>query len=375
MGHGIEALGARIERDAEEILQRWYRAVTEQKRHANAARRDEVLDDLLETLRAIGRGMQGAGDEDVKEAARLAQKHGQQRAGIGWDITDLIDDYELLHRMILTHVKEQTDAGLQYDDAIALTQTMGVAIRSSLDTYGRYTQRNLDNQIRQQKSKLRQLTLELSEAQHRERREIAKLLHDELQQMLVAGQWKLRRLSRVVTADSHRNEVAQVHDLLQLSTRLARNLTADLYPVALEYGDLRDALRWLADSFQQRHGLTVSLELSLSPEGDVTPLPIRRLVYDAIRELLFNVVKHARTNQARVCVCGDEDSPWRIEVEDHGIGFSLKEHNPTVAGEVRFGLGSARHRIEQLGGTMEVKSEPGKGTRVVLMVPLEPPSD
>jgi len=94
------------------------------------------------------------------------------------------------------------------------------------------------------------------------------------------------------------------------------------------------------------------------------------LVYDSVRELLFNVVKHAQTDHAWVRISCNEQSLWRIEVEDRGVG-SAELVKATAPSATSFGLGSVHQRIQHIGGTVEVDSRPGEGTRVVLTVPLE----
>lgn len=88
-----------------------------------------------------------------------------------------------------------------------------------------------------------------------------------------------------------------------------QRVAADLYPRVLEERDLPAAIEWLGEMFQQWYDPTVTVDLQVAPDHNPGPLPLRRLVYDSIRELLFNVVKHAQTDQAWVRICCDEQSP------------------------------------------------------------------
>ena len=95
---------------------------------------------------------------------------------------------------------------------------------------------------------------------------------------------------------------------------------------------------------------------------------LRTLLFRTVRELLINVVKHARAQKAKVSLKSDEKT-IRVKVEDDGIGFSYKEYS-FRKGKGGFGLFSIKERLHSLGGKMEFDPEITKGTRVVLTLPL-----
>ena len=96
---------------------------------------------------------------------------------------------------------------------------------------------------------------------------------------------------------------------------------------------------------------------------------LRILLFEATRELLFNVVKHAHTGNARVTMSAGADGEVQIGVSDDGAGFNPAEPKIDRAMATGFGLFSIRERLELLGGRMHVDATPGRGTRVTISAP------
>jgi signal transduction histidine kinase len=155
--------------------------------------------------------------------------------------------------------------------------------------------------------------------------------------------------------------------LLGEAIEYTRTLMTDLRPDVLDEHDLAAAVEWVAQRMQ-RHGLKVTVE----DDGKPKPLheDVLGFLFQAVRELLWNVVKHARTTEARVLI-ERPDGYVRITVVDNGVGFnpSRRAALPTDAGG--FGLFSIAERVDLLQGELEVDSAPRRGTRVTLSAPLE----
>ena len=138
-------------------------------------------------------------------------------------------------------------------------------------------------------------------------------------------------------------------------------------PPALSSPDLTDTLRWLAERTRTVHHLDVTVDT----DGPC-PVPnpgVRALLYNTLREVLFNVVKHADIDQATIRARRDGDAV-EVAVEDEGRGFDRDAAAPTESG---LGLFSVRERIEMAGGHVGLDSEPGRGTRVTIRVPAGEP--
>jgi PAS domain S-box-containing protein len=223
----------------------------------------------------------------------------------------------------------------------------------------------------QRAAQLRQLVIELSQTEQRERQRLARVLHDHLQQLLVAARFRVSLVHKQLQDSPAAPSMQQVGDLLGESIAVSRSLTMELSPPALQEGDLAQVLHWLAQWMQDTHGLHVQVRA----DGPV-PLPagdIRLLVFQAVRELLFNVVKHAGTNRATVEVMQGRQQV-QVTVADEGRGFDPGRRSADSSGG-GFGLFSLRQRLEILGGQMTIDSQPGRGTRIALAVPTSTPTE
>ncbi len=216
-------------------------------------------------------------------------------------------------------------------------------------------------------TQLSALASELTQTEQRERRRLAHILHDNLQQILVATKLQLSMLRGRVEDETLREEMLHIEDLLNRSIEESRSLTVELSPPILYDAGLARALEWLARRMEKEHGLHVSLEAQpeAEPEGD----DIRAFLFQAVREALFNIVKHAGVKKAAVEIALAKNGDSVIRVQDNGFGFEpgAQDHKDFSAGG--FGLFSIRERLEFLGGRMVINSAPGQGTTVSLFVP------
>jgi PAS domain S-box-containing protein len=218
-------------------------------------------------------------------------------------------------------------------------------------------------ELEQRARQLQRLTLELTKAEEQERKRLAEILHDDLQQMLAAAKFHLSVLHGRVKDDAGAQEIAaQVRDLLGDAIGKSRGLSHELSSPALAQGDVAGAFESLAEQMQTQHGLTVRLDLGERVE--LSSEPLRVLLYRAAQELLFNVVKHAGVREATLRLRRRRGRIW-LSVSDKGRGF-----DPAEAGHaLGFGLVSIRERIGLLGGRLKIKSAIGKGSTFVIAVP------
>jgi signal transduction histidine kinase len=213
--------------------------------------------------------------------------------------------------------------------------------------------------VEEQARQVRELSRALTLAEQRERQRIAVVLHDDLQQVLVGA-----KMIASTGPDSALSpeRVEALQRALDEAVTLTRTLSHELCPSALKGEDLRDFLRWLTDQKRERHGMEVEVEVrGVIVVSDPTA---RVLLYQLLGELLFNVVKHAGTNRARV-VAERTGEFVRVVVADEGTGFDVA----TLEGADGFGLPSVRERLELVGGRLGVESAPGRGTRVTVAIP------
>ncbi|NLX95311.1 MAG: PAS domain S-box protein [Rhodopirellula sp.] len=215
-------------------------------------------------------------------------------------------------------------------------------------------------------SLLQSLSCQLIEAEERHRRYLARLLHDQLQQLLAAARIKMAVLRRRCTDEDLIAAVDELDDLVRQSIDESRSLTTQLSPPVLYDAGLVAGLRWLAREMGEKHGLEVDVQAEPDAEPDCENT--RVFLFQAVRELLLNVLRHAEIDSACVELAAPSCGCTRIRVSDLGIGFdpSLLARHQTTRG---FGLFSLRERLDLLGGSLHIVAAPGRGTEVVLEVP------
>jgi signal transduction histidine kinase len=224
--------------------------------------------------------------------------------------------------------------------------------------------RRLHEALELRAQRMGQLVDALSRAEQSERSRIARVLHDHLQQMLVAAVMRLDMLHRHVP-DAQQQSLATVRQWLGEVIDLTRTLTVELNPPVLEHAGLSAALHWLADWMSQKHGLTVALHSD--PGAEPQQQSLQRLLFHTARELLFNVVKHAKVDQAELTLRTEGDR-LIMQISDRGAGFGVAQAmaRPAATG---FGLASMRQRIAMIGGEIRIDSAPGRGTTIRIEVP------
>ena len=216
-------------------------------------------------------------------------------------------------------------------------------------------------------AQLQALAAELTRTEHRERRRLAQILHDHLQQLLYAARLHLNTLRRHNPDDPPVPEtISRIDALLSECIAESRSLTVQLCPPVLHEVGLGAAIEWLGRHMGQTCGLTVETEVD--PQAEPESEELRVLLFEAARELLFNVVKHAETGCARLSLTAFDGGELRLVVADEGAGFVPAEQK-VESDATGFGLFSLRERLELLGGRLHVEAVPGRGTRVSIVAP------
>ena len=219
-------------------------------------------------------------------------------------------------------------------------------------------------------TQLRRMASDLTLAEQHAREQIAKTLHDGLQQLLVIAalnlEQALKRDSARGAASSELLSEAKHH--LDDAIAAARSLNFELFPPVLQQSGLPAAVAWLANWTHDKY--KVDVEVIADERADSGRKDVRTLLFESVRELLFNAVKHARTDRVTLELALDADDQLCITVSDQGIGFEpVGFDQRSKAGPAGWGLFSIRERLMLLGGRFEIDSAPGKGTRVRLVAP------
>jgi len=217
-------------------------------------------------------------------------------------------------------------------------------------------------------NKLSDLVEELSRAEERERRRIASELHDQVGQSLTLIMMKIN----VLVSGSHPAEVIdsieEIKSIVDQSIQEVRHLTFQISPPILYECGLGAALEWLAEEFQEKYGLHVNFRADAKPKS--LSEEAGTALFQVVRELLFNITKHAHTRNAQLLLTNAGDQT-QIRVEDDGAGFdsaAVKQRSGKMHG---FGLFNISQRISRMGGNMAIESEAGHGTRIILSIPAQ----
>lgn len=229
--------------------------------------------------------------------------------------------------------------------------------------------------LAESEQRARLLASMLTMAEQEERRRISQVLHDDLQQQLYAIQLQLHSARHELASGEEKialKSVMEAEEWITGSIETTRRLTVDLSPPILKSEGLADALGWLISQMKELYGLEVVLKAHHGfrmPDADM-----RVLLFQIVRELLFNVVKHAGAERATVELQSAEDEVL-IQVSDDGEGFDVEEAISRTRQHSGLGLFNAAERVRLFGGRLHVDSTPGSGSRISIRIPtpLEPP--
>lgn len=220
----------------------------------------------------------------------------------------------------------------------------------------------------------KKLQEEIVLAEERERRNMGQILHEEMAQNLALVNLKLQEIKAGVRNFSEERqkeintELENIQVLTKLMIRQIRTMIFDLYPVILDDQGLVPAMIWYGDNFTRQTGIEVSVygvpgSLGLSDSQKI-------YLFRSFKELIHNAWKHADATEI-VATVKTKDNHVRLTIDDAGKGFSPEKIKHKTKKFKGIGLVSIREWITAVNGTMSIESEPGKGTRISIDIPLE----
>lgn len=235
--------------------------------------------------------------------------------------------------------------------------------------------RTLEERVRERTAELEEsyrafadLARQLTRTERMERERIASDLHDNVGQMLAIAQMKVAGISSCVAAPEEIAGAArEVREYLDQAVIYTRGLMSNLSPPGLGRGELVAALKWLAGDMR-KHGLKVTFR----DDGKAKRVSadVRAVIFQAVRELLFNVRKHSRVDKAAVRVSKRADVV-RVEVVDEGIGFGKRRRTRAVKETCGFGLTAVAERLKLFGGELSIDRGRKRGAKVTVCAPVE----
>jgi PAS domain S-box-containing protein len=208
------------------------------------------------------------------------------------------------------------------------------------------------------------LNAERAAAELKERRRIAQLLHDDLQQRIFAIKMHLERLEDGFArndAESVKEDFAKLEAWLAEAIAMTRKLSFDISPLSGSGSTLPEVILWLAAEMKEQYGLQTTFEAN--GVKSTMSADLLAVLLQTIRELLFNVVKHGGIDKATIQL-RKRNHELQIIVSDSGKGF-----DPETLKNQSSGLTNIRQQLNLFGCTLEFNSAPGTGTRVTIGVP------
>lgn len=227
-------------------------------------------------------------------------------------------------------------------------------------------------EVQKQADRLRALTLQLSQTEQRERQRLALVLHEYIQQYIVSAKMQVEWMGQgdrleQAQPEQIRRTVLKVAQILEETLEATHSLTIDLFPPALEICGLTGGLEWLAGAMQEKNNFVVNLDLDDGAEPATEELKF--LLFECVRELLSNSMRHAGVDQAEVKLIRTDGNLIEVSVHDQGRGFDPAALTDWPAGKLAFGLFHIQQRLLNIGGRLDITSAPGTGTKIILTAP------
>jgi len=226
-------------------------------------------------------------------------------------------------------------------------------------------------QIARYQAGLRQYVAAITHTQEEERKRIARDLHDDTIQSLIAIGQRLELARETVGEDpaAAREQLRELRKMVTETIDSVRQFSRDLRPTALEDLGMVPALQYLVSELGQQD----SIEVVLNVEGEAEKLPpdLEVAIYRIVQEALTNIRKHARASRAYV-EANFQPEQVVITVRDDGIGFTMPEATTELVNKGNLGLMGLEERVQLFGGHLDISSRIGQGTTVQVMLPRNP---
>ncbi|MCK5145403.1 PAS domain S-box protein [bacterium] len=228
--------------------------------------------------------------------------------------------------------------------------------------------KNAEEKLISYQDELRSLAAELSISEERERRRIASELHDSIAQILALLKIKLGALKRDTIDTEYQKQIIELQSLAESAISSTRSLMTEICPPILYEMGLEVAIGWLAEHFTDRFPLEIRVKDNIRPLDLADDLKV--LLFQCVRELLMNVVKHADASHV-IIQLQTEDAMLCVEVKDDGIGMPADEIDDEHHANSGFGLFNMRERLRYAGGSLEIICAYSQGCCIRLYAPMD----
>ena len=214
--------------------------------------------------------------------------------------------------------------------------------------------------------RLRELAAQLLNIQEIERSRISKELHDELGQAMMLLKFQVSAIHEKLTDPATRKESSEVLENIDEAIENIRRLAKDLSSTVLESLGISAAVRFLLEEFGKSSNIAVAADID--EVNDLLAPEVQRHIYRIFQEALTNIGRHAQARQVKAMIKGSEQC-IAVLIQDDGKGFEVDEVLADRPKARRFGLATIKERVQLIGGSLDLKSELGSGTKITFIVP------
>jgi PAS domain S-box-containing protein len=272
------------------------------------------------------------------------------------------EPYSIDHRILLPDGSERM---VHEQGEVAFDET-GKAVRM-MGTVQDITERKaVEEELIASQEELRQMSAQLLEAEERERKRVARELHDGLGQTLSAMKLRIESTIGELGAREKAGSADALENLVPMAQRAVeevRRISKNLWPSILDDLGLLPTISWFCREFGAMHP-GVRIEKEMAVEEDKVPAPLKVVIYRVLQEAMNNAARHSRADELSVSL-KEEDGHLHLAIRDNGVGFD-PEKPPAQEGTDRgLGLASMKERTELSGGRFAVDSRPGAGTTII----------
>jgi signal transduction histidine kinase len=222
---------------------------------------------------------------------------------------------------------------------------------------------------KEKERQIRSMAFHHTVSEERSRQRLSSYLHSNVCQSLGIARMKLDSLVQSISSSNSRSRLEEVTQIIQSTIGDVRSVMADLSPAVLHELGFEAGLEWLSGQFHEQNDIPCIFE------DDHLSKPLKEkagiLLFYSVRDLLMNVANHAGAGSVKIRALRKSDK-LHIVVEDDGVGFTPSDNGLPLQEEGKFGLFGIQERMSFIGGSMEIVSAKGKGTRVTLVAPLQP---
>ncbi len=226
----------------------------------------------------------------------------------------------------------------------------------------------IETKIFEYQQRLKELASELILTEEKHRREIAKDLHDHVGQLLASSRFQLAAMQKSISDEDLKQKLSKISEVLFMAVQDTRNIISDLsLPQLSELGIQAAIEDWVDEHIHIKHGVEVEFH---SPRQKYSlDEKVRILAFRSVRELLTNIIKHANARKVSLDMKPHKNY-LNITITDDGIGFDYNPERINMSSKGGLGLFSIQERMQDIGGSLEISSAKGEGTKAVLSVPL-----